>query len=99
MNLEDEVRSLRQELERVARKAQAAEDHAAIVNLQYGYGFYVDKSQWDHVADLFTRDATLEINARGRFHGQERIRDYMHHFGPPEFGVLMNHIQIGRAHV
>jgi hypothetical protein len=94
MSLEDEVRSLREELARVARRAQAAEDHNQIVNLQNSYGFYVDKSQWDHVADLFTRDATLEINARGRFYGQDRIRDYMHHFGPPEYGVLMNHIQL-----
>lgn len=94
MSLEDEVRALREALARVERKAQAAEDHNAIVNLQNSYGFYVDKSQWDQVADLFARDATLEINARGRFFGQDRIRDYMHHFGPAQDGVLMNHIQL-----
>lgn len=94
MSLEDEVRTLREKLAQVERKAQAAEDHNAIVNLQNSYGFYVDKSQWDQVADLFARDATLEINARGRFFGQDRIRDYMHHFGPAQDGVLMNHIQL-----
>jgi len=94
MDLENELTLLREELARVARRAQAAEDHHAIVNLQNSYGFYVDKSQWDQVADLFTDDATLEINARGRFEGGQRIRDYMHHFGPPEYGVLMNHIQL-----
>ncbi|WP_404710474.1 nuclear transport factor 2 family protein [Sphingomonas sp. MMS24-J13] len=94
MSLEDEVRTLREKLAQVERKAQAAEDHNAIVDLQNSYGFYVDKSQWDQVADLFARDATLEINARGRFFGQDRIRDYMHHFGPAQDGVLMNHIQL-----
>ena len=94
MNLEATVADLAERLAAVERRAQAAEDHLAIANLQRAYGYYVDKSRWEDVADLFARDAVLEINGRGRFVGHERIRDYMRHFGPPKDGLLMNHIQL-----
>jgi hypothetical protein len=60
--LEAEVAALRARLEALERRAQAAEDHLAIANLQRSYGYYVDKSRWEHVADLFARDAVLDIN-------------------------------------
>lgn len=94
MDLEATVADLAQRLAAVEKRAQAAEDQLAIANLQRMYGFYVDKSQWEHVADLFARDAVLEINGRGRFIGQDRIREYMRHFGPHEEGLLMNHLQL-----
>ena len=94
MDLERTVAELAERLAAVERRAQAAEDHLAIANLQRAYGYYVDKSQWEHVADLFAREAVLEINGRGRFIGHERIREYMRHFGPPRDGLLMNHVQL-----
>lgn len=94
MSIEAEMQELKERLALVERRAQAAEDYVAVSNLQRTYGYYVDKSQWDQVADLFARDGILEINARGKFFGQDRIREYMLHFGPAEPGVLMNHIQI-----
>ena len=94
MDLEATVADLAQRLAAVEKRAQAAEDQLAIANLQRMYGFYVDKSQWEHVADLFARDAVLEINGRGRFIGQDRIREYMRHFGPHAEGLLMNHMQL-----
>jgi hypothetical protein len=94
MDLAATVADLAERLVAVEKRAQAAEDHIAIANLQRSYGYYVDKSQWEHVADLFARDAVLEINGRGRFIGHERIREYMRHFGPPRDGLLMNHMQL-----
>jgi hypothetical protein len=94
MDVEAEIRALREALARVEKRAERAEDHLAVANLQRTYGFYVDKFQWDQVADLFARDGTLQINGRGRFIGQDRIREYMHHFGPAQHGLLMNHIQL-----
>ena len=84
IGIEAELAALRERVEAVERRAQAAEDYIAIANLQRSYGYYVDKCQWEHVADLFARDAVLEINGRGRFIGHERIREYMRHFGPPK---------------
>ncbi len=94
MDLEDRLVELEARLSKVEKRAQKAEDHLAIANLQRIYGYYVDKSQWEQVADLFARDAVLEINGRGRFIGHERIREYMRHFGPPKEGLLMNHMQL-----
>ena len=94
MDLEATVAELAERLAAVERRAQAAEDHLAVANLQRAYGYDVDKSCWEHVADLFARDAVLEINGRGRFIGHERIREYMRHFGPPRDGLLMNHMQL-----
>lgn len=94
MDLEKTVAELAERLAAVERRAQAAEDRLAIADLQRAYGYYVDKSQWEHVADLFARDAVIEINGRGRFIGHERIREYMRHFGSPRHGLLMNHMQL-----
>ena len=94
MDLEATVAELAERLAAVERRAQAAEDRLAVANLQRAYGYYVDKSCWEHVADLFARNAVLEINGRGRFIGHERIREYMRHFGPPKDGLLMNHMQL-----
>ncbi|MGX7895423.1 nuclear transport factor 2 family protein [Tsuneonella sp. HG222] len=94
MNQEDRIAQLEARLEAVERMAQGAQDQLDVANLQRIYGYYVDKSQWEQVADLFARDAVLEINGRGRFVGHERIREYMRHFGPPKDGLLMNHMQL-----
>ena len=94
MDLEATVAELAERLAAVERRAQAAEDRLAVANLQRAYGYCVDKSCWEHVADLFARNAVLEINGRGRFIGHERIREYMRHFGPPRDGLLMNHMQL-----
>lgn len=66
----------------------------AIIRLQTAYGYYVDKAQWDEAADLFSRDATLEIAARGQFRGQGRIREYLHALPPLEHGTVFNHMQL-----
>lgn len=85
--LEAEVATLR-------ARADRASDYIDILNLQSIYGYYVDKSQWDQAADLFSRNATLEIAGRGLFKGQDRIREYLHELGPLEYGKLFNHTQL-----
>lgn len=65
-----------------------------IARLQVAYGYYVDKAQWDEAADLFARDATLEIAARGQFRGIDRIRAYLHQLPPLEHGTVFNHMQL-----
>ena len=77
-------------------RAEVAELKAErdIQRLQTAYGYYVDKAQWDEAADLFARDATLEIAARGQFRGQDRIRAYLHALPPLEHGTVFNHMQL-----
>jgi len=89
-----ELASLKEQVAQLQNQAQAATDWTAVANLQATYGYYVDKMRWDEAADLFAKDATLEIAGRGLFRGQDRIRTYLHALGKHEYGVLYNHMQL-----
>ena len=49
----------------------------AIERLQRTYGYFVDKSQWTPLSELFSDDATLEIGGKGLFLGKRRVLEYM----------------------
>ncbi|HTP38095.1 MAG TPA: nuclear transport factor 2 family protein [Steroidobacteraceae bacterium] len=85
---------LRSQVSALRHQAQRADDYIAIANLQAIYGYYVDKSRWDDAADLFAKDASLEIAGRGLFRGQDHIRAYLHQLGDMEYGRLFNHMQL-----
>jgi hypothetical protein len=89
-----ELATLRAQVKQLQQQAQAATDWTAVANLQATYGYYVDKMRWDDAADLFAKDATLEIAGRGLFEGQDRIRTYLHALGKLEYGTLFNHMQL-----
>ena len=57
-------------------RAAALRDINDIKRLQRAYGYYSDLGQWDQVAKLFSRNATLEIGLDGVYRGQERVRQY-----------------------
>jgi outer membrane murein-binding lipoprotein Lpp len=65
-------------------------------NLAGAYGFYVDKSMQNDIADLFTDDGIVEILGRGVYYGQDRVREYMNNLGPvgPQPGALFNHMHL-----
>lgn len=72
------------------------EDMNAVERLQQTYGYLVDKSQWEPLAELFSQDGTLEIGGRGVYTGRERVLAYMQTgFGQDGHGAgqLMNHMQ------
>lgn len=82
------------ELEELRREVALLRAERDIQRLQTAYGYYVDKAQWDEAADLFARDATLEIAARGEYRGQDRIRAYLHRLPPLRHGTVFNHMQL-----
>ena len=86
--------ALLERIEKLERRAQAAEDYRELVNLQGAYGYYVDKGLWDQAADLFAADGTLEIAGRGVYVGRERVREYLRHLPPYGHGTLYNHMQL-----
>jgi hypothetical protein len=88
------IEELRAEIAGLKERAQRAEDHLAVMNLQAAYGYYVDKALWDEAADLFTEQGTLEIAARGLFRGRERIREYLKALPNLERGRVFNHMQL-----
>ena len=69
------------------QRLQRLQDEQAIENLIRSYGYYYDRAQWDHVADLFSSKATLEFSQQGIFKGKQRIRQF--------FGSMNN--MAGRA--
>jgi hypothetical protein len=81
-------------IEKLERRAQAAEDYRDLVNLQGAYGYYVDKGLWDKAAELFAKDGTLEIAGRGVYVGRARVREYLHHLPAYGYGVMYNHMQL-----
>jgi hypothetical protein len=89
-----ELTDMKAQLAAAQRLAQRADDWTQIANLQATYGFYVDKMRWDDAADLFAKEASLEIAGRGLFTGQDRIRTYLHALGKFEYGTLYNHMQL-----
>ena len=78
------------------REVSRLEAHDAVENLQASYGYYFDKNQWDQVADLFTEDATYEVEQRGVYKGKKRIRAALDLIGPAgiQQGVLNNELQL-----
>jgi hypothetical protein len=89
-----ELENLRVQVEQLQKRAQNSEDYIAISNLQAAYGYYVDKCLWDQVADLFSKDGTLEIGLRGVWVGQDRVRAYLHTLPDLKYGTLFNHMQL-----
>jgi hypothetical protein len=87
--LEATVAAARTQLERLR-------DVEELENLAGAYGYYVDKSMQDDIADLFTEDGIVEILGRGVYYGQDRVREYMHNLGPvgPQPGALFNHMHL-----
>jgi hypothetical protein len=72
------------------------EDLNQIEVLQRTYGYFVDKSQWTQLSELFSDDATLEIGGKGIFTGKARVLEYMQTaFGEDgaKEGTLANHMQ------
>lgn len=96
--LEARIAAARARLAAIDRRADRVDDIDEIENLQRSYGYYVDKMLWEHVLDLFTDDATMEIGSSGVYAGKESIRRYLYSLsggreGPLE-GVLFNHMQL-----
>jgi SnoaL-like domain len=71
------------------------EDARAIEYLHNAYGYYLDRWQWDDVADLFAADGTIELAQRGVYAGKARVRKFLDLFGPQGLrpGEVFDHVQ------
>jgi hypothetical protein len=79
------------------QRIEQLDDEAAVTNLQNSYGFYLDRKMWDDIADLFTADATLEIDNHGVYVGPSGVRRAMEQqFGPAGLkdGQINDHLQL-----
>ena len=79
-----------------AHRVQLLKDKDAVENLQAAYGYYVDKSLWGEVADLFSARGSFEYGQMGVYVGKAHIRRALTLLGKegPELGKLNNHMQL-----
>lgn len=80
----------------LALRAERLRAEQQIENLQRIYGYYLDRAQWDQLADLFADDGTIEIAQQGVYVGKKRVRAFLGTLGPAglEPGWLNDHIQL-----
>jgi hypothetical protein len=63
-------------------KLDAAIGVDAVENLNSSYGYYIDESDWDSMADTFAGTGSKEITGVGVYVGPERIRKVLKLRGP-----------------
>lgn len=91
-----ELQALSDDLDSLSVRIERLEDVSEVEILQRTYGYYVDKSLWYSLHDLWAEDGTLEIGGRGVFTGKDRVFEYMDvglgGVGPHP-GILVDHQQ------
>ena len=73
---------LRAKLAGLERRLDAAVGVDAVENLNSSYGYYIDESAWDFMADTFAGSGSKEITGVGVYVGPERIRKVLNLRGP-----------------
>ena len=73
-------------------RADRIKDSNDIKRLQRAYGFYLDKGQFDEMADLFAADASVEYQNEGVYVGADRIREYLHRLSGNRNGLVEGQI-------
>ncbi len=90
--------SLEARIAELEKKVVLVQDVQYIYNLQNAYGYYLDRSLFDDVSDLFTDDAVVEINARGVYKGKNVRNLFKGAMGGGEnglqFGRVNTHMQL-----
>jgi acetyl esterase/lipase len=81
------------------RTLDRVESYEELENLESAYGYYLDKNLWNDLADLFSRDGSIELAQRGVYRGQDHVRAFLLNvFGRgnegPIAGRLGNHLQL-----
>jgi hypothetical protein len=66
----------------VAHSLDAAIAYDAVENLMSSYGYYIDESAWDNMADTYGSTGAKEITGAGVYVGPDRIRKVLNLRGP-----------------
>ena len=94
MTLETEVAGLRDELAEVRHELGILQDVKAVRELQFKYGYYMDKCLFPAIVDLFADDAELYFMG-GVYHGKagaRRLYGGATGLNGPVDGLLFEHL-------
>src|SRR5690606_29574727 len=94
----EEAGDLVARLAEIERQLDIAIAFDAVENLNSAYGYYIDESAWDDMADTFASTGSKEITGAGVYVGPERIRKVLNMRGPrggrtPDFFTIHQLVQ------
>src|SRR4029453_18752701 len=102
MSVESELEKLRLEVESLRHDLGIEQDVNQIRRVQYTYGYFIDKSQYNEVVDLFADDGEVWFLG-GIYNGNACVRRLsIERFEPqfpaghngPRYGWLLDHPQL-----
>lgn len=102
MSTQDEIAALKKRVDTLEHELGIQQDIHAIRRLQYIYGYFIDKSQYNEVVDLFADDGEVwflggiykgEAGVRRLYVDRFRKRFTEDHNGP-RYGWLLDHPQM-----
>lgn len=102
MSIEDALQAMRQRLDDLEHQLGVQQDINAVRRLQYAYGYFIDKSQYDEVVDLFAEDGEVWFLG-GIYRSKAGVRRlYIERFrktftedhNGPRYGWLLDHPQL-----
>src|ERR1700745_3526763 len=97
-----DIAALTARIEKLEHELAVQQDIHQIRRLQYTYGYFIDKSQYNEVVDLFAADGEVWFLG-GIFRGKAGVRRlYVEHFqtrftdghNGPRYGWLLDHPQM-----
>lgn len=97
-----DVSQLKSRLEQLENEVGRLQDESAVRKLQYTYGYFIDKSQYNEVVDLFAEDGEVWFLG-GIYKGKKGVRRlYIERFqtqftqghNGPRYGWLLDHPQL-----
>ena len=59
MSVEEDVAALKRRVDELEHELAIQQDIHAVRKLQYAYGYFIDKSQYNEVVDLFSDDGEV----------------------------------------
>lgn len=80
-DIDRRIAALRVEAAAMERRVQRLKDVDQINDLVSMYGYYLEHFVWGPMADLFAKDGSIEIAARGVYVGRQRVRDSLDLYG------------------
>lgn len=102
MSPKDEISTLKKRIDVLEHELGTQQDIHAIRRLQYAYGYFIDKSQYNEVVDLFADDAEVwfmggiykgKAGVKRLYIDRFRVRFTENHNGP-RYGWLLDHPQM-----
>ncbi len=102
MTTESTLADLKTRLDRLEHELGIQQDIHAVRRVQYAYGYFIDKTQYDEVVDLFADDGEVWFLG-GKYKGKAGVRrlyvdrfrkNFTNDHNGPIYGWLLDHPQL-----